>query len=288
MELEQMRQIDAIARTGTMSAAAEELHISQPALSRSIQRLEAELACTLFDREGRRVVLNEVGRTAVDWARELLRDERLMREAVAAVASRTRALRVATVAPAPMWRLTALLVERFPEETLTSETCLEHEVLRGVAEGAFDFGIVRHEVDGEDLESCELMRENLSVTLPPSHPLSAKRAVTFADLDRETFLIMTNIGFWRDIVDARMPHATLIEQHDRMVFDQLVHSTPYCTFATDAPFQRGSIPGRAIVPIDDADAHALFRLVVRADAHGLAARLFAWVEEQAGMEMRGR
>ena len=45
MELEQMRQIDAIARTGTMSAAADELHISQPALSRSIQRLEAELGC---------------------------------------------------------------------------------------------------------------------------------------------------------------------------------------------------------------------------------------------------
>lgn len=50
MELEQMRQLEAIERLGTVSAAAEELHISQPALSRSIQRLEAELGCTLFDR----------------------------------------------------------------------------------------------------------------------------------------------------------------------------------------------------------------------------------------------
>ena len=101
MELEQMRQLEAIERLGTVSAAAEELHISQPALSRSIQRLEAELGCTLFDREGRRIVLNDVGRVAVDWARELLRDERLMREAMAAAAQRTYALRVASVAPAP-------------------------------------------------------------------------------------------------------------------------------------------------------------------------------------------
>ena len=133
MELEQMRQIDAIARTGTMSAAADELHISQPALSRSIQRLEAELGCALFDRVGRRVELNEIGRVAVDWARELLRDERLMREEIATVVQRARALRVASVAPAPLWRLTGLMVERFPSETLTSELVDERAVMRGIA-----------------------------------------------------------------------------------------------------------------------------------------------------------
>ena len=122
MELEQLRQIEAVARAGTMSAAAAELHISQPALSRSIQRLEAEFGSPLFDREGRRVRLNEVGAVAVEWARQLLRDEALLREAVGAAAERAHALRVATVAPAPLWKLTGLAVERFPGETLTSDT----------------------------------------------------------------------------------------------------------------------------------------------------------------------
>ena len=54
MELEQLRQLDAIARRGTMSAAARALHLSQPALSRSLARLEAELGQPLFDRLGRR------------------------------------------------------------------------------------------------------------------------------------------------------------------------------------------------------------------------------------------
>ena len=80
MEFEQMRQLDAIARTGTVSAAARELHLSQPALSRSVRRLEDELGVELFERSGRHVELNEVGRAALEWARQLLRDERLMRD----------------------------------------------------------------------------------------------------------------------------------------------------------------------------------------------------------------
>lgn len=280
MELEQMRQIDAIARTGTMSAAADELHISQPALSRSIQRLEAELGCALFDRVGRRVELNEIGRVAVDWARELLRDERLMREKISTVAQRARALRVASVAPAPLWRLTGLMVERFPSETLTSELVDEHAVMRGVAEGVYDLGIATEPSHMPGLVSCELMCESLSVTLPPNHPLAARRQVAFADLAGETFLIFTDIGFWREIVDHEIPGATYIEQRDRMVFMQLSYSTPHCTFISDAPFQSDPVPGRAVVPIVDDGAHAVFYLIARADARGIASGLFSWVEGQ--------
>ena len=239
-----MRQLDAIERLGTMSAAAEELHISQPALSRSIQRLEAELGCALFERAGRRVALNDCGRAAVEGARAILRDERVLRANVAAIAERARALHVSTVAPAPLWRLTALAMERFPRETLT-------------------------------------MRENLAVTLPPNHPLAARREVSFAGLAGETFLIMTNIGFWRGVVDRAIPGGTFIEQADRMVFLQLAHATPHCTFVTDAPFQRDAMPGRVVVPITDASAHAVFYLTMRGDAGGLTAQLYRWVREHA-------
>ena len=104
MELEQMRQLDAIARRGTISAAAEELHLSQPALSRSIKRLERELDQELFDRTHNSATLNDAGHLAVDHARNLLRDERMMLDAFADLARRQRTLLVGTVAPAPVWR----------------------------------------------------------------------------------------------------------------------------------------------------------------------------------------
>lgn len=274
-----MRQLDAIERLGTMSSAAEELHISQPALSRSVQRLEAELGCALFDRAGRRIELNDAGRAAVEGARAILRDEKVLRANVAAAVERARALHVATVAPAPLWRLTALAMERFPQETLTYETVEEREALRQVASGASDFAITCADPHRPGLKACELMRENLFVTLPPNHPLAPRREVSFADLANETFLIMTNIGFWRGLVDRAIPGATYIEQNDRMVFSQLARSTPHCTFITDAPFQRDATPGRAVVPISDPAAHAVFHLVIRTNTKGIAGTLYSWVRE---------
>lgn len=283
-----MRQLDAIERAGTMTAAARQLHVSQPALSRSVQRLEAELGQPLLDRAGRRVALNDAGRVAVDWARQILRDERLMREAVAAVGARAHALRVGTVAPAPLWRLTGLMVERLPEETLTSETLTNDDVLRGLADGALDLGIVAEKpLTGDDvprtreLLTCKLMRENLSVALPPNHPLAARRSVTAEDLDGQTFLIFTDIGVWRDAVDAALPHAALIEQRDRGVFSQLARTTPHCVFTTDAPYLDAQVPGRVVVPVDEAWAHLTFWLVVRADARGETRQLFDWVRARA-------
>lgn len=278
MDFDQLRQLDAIERCGTMLAASRELHISQPALSRSIQRLEAELGQPLFARAGRHAQLNDPGHVAVEWARQILRDERLMRDAIDAVARRARALRIGTVAPAPLWRLAGLLVERFPQETLTSETISPEDVLRGVLDGIYDLGIVAEAPNVPGLTATHLMDENLAVSLPPNHPLAARKLVTCDDLKGETFLILTDIGFWRERVDRALPQTTLIEQRDREVFMQLAHTTPHCIFVTDAPQNQGVQAGRAIVPLDDDIAHATFHLIARVDAPKPARELFSWVQ----------
>ena len=144
VELEQLRQLDAIAREGTISAAARVLHISQPALSRSLGRLETELGLRLFDRAGRRLVLNDAGRVALEHARQLLRDEQAMRGALEDLVRRTRALRVGTVAPAPLWRLTALMTERFPELVLTSRMLPEDDGGIRCSKWGSDLGITLH------------------------------------------------------------------------------------------------------------------------------------------------
>lgn len=257
----------------------------QPTLSRSIRRLEDDFGFALFDRVGRKVTLNDAGRTAVEWARQLLRDEQLMREAVETSARQTQMLRVGTVAPAPLWRLTALPVERFPRETLTSRMLDQQGIIHMVSNGTLDLGIIEANIPSAKpkalrdagLRSCPLMVEELSIILPPSHPLAAYKSLTAAQLDRETFLIMTDIGFWRQRVDHALPHATFIEQNDSMVFSQLAHSSPYCMFITNAPFRGDPPAGRVIVPFDDPTAHADFLLVTRDSARSMALELFDWV-----------
>lgn len=277
VELEQLRQLDAIAREGTMSAAARVLHISQPALSRSLGRLETELGQSLFDRAGRRLVLNDAGRVALEHARQLLRDEQIMRNALEDQARRTRALRVGTVAPAPLWRLTALMTERFPELVLTSRMLPGTEVEAGVLGGGLDLGITLRPVAQPMARSGPLMVENLSVVLPVGHPLAMRRSVGAAELDGETFLLLEDIGFWREVCDEHFPHSEFIVQEDRAVFERLTHSSSLPYFVTDAPFFAARLPGRAVVPIHDAMARATFHLLVHADGRREAVDVFEWV-----------
>ena len=72
LELYQLLQLLAIAECGTISKAAEQLHLSQPALSRSMQKLEEELQVTLFDRQKNKITLNKNGRLAVEQARRVV------------------------------------------------------------------------------------------------------------------------------------------------------------------------------------------------------------------------
>ena len=73
-ELNQFRHLVAVADPGTLSKAAELVHLSQPALTRSIQRLEAEWNVTLFDRQKNKITLNKTGELAVQCARRVLED----------------------------------------------------------------------------------------------------------------------------------------------------------------------------------------------------------------------
>ena len=266
MELEQLHQLDVIARTGTLSAAADELHISQPALSRSMQRLEADLGCPLFDRTPNRVRLNAAGRLAVDHARVVLREARRLRDAVDAAARRPRPLRVATCAPAPLWALTHTLVETLPEATLESVTCPDGQAVSGVMNGLFDIGIVRTPSLLPALASVRVMAENLSVSVPADDPLAGRDYGALSELDGRSFLLFEDIGFWRELVERAMPHTDFVIQRDRAVFAQLMRTARQLYFVTDATPASERVPGRVDVPLSDAGAHVTFYALARTDA----------------------
>lgn len=72
MEIDQLRWFVTVAEGSTVTAAAAELHVSQPALSRGLARLEQEIGAPLFDRVGRVLRLNSNGRTLLDAAKRAL------------------------------------------------------------------------------------------------------------------------------------------------------------------------------------------------------------------------
>ena len=279
MDLEQLRQLVAVDEAGTISGAALAVNITQPSLSRSMRRLESELGYELFERTRNSATLNEAGRVAVEHARDVLAAEQRMRDALDELARRKRTLRVAAVAPAPVWNLTARIVERFPGTILASEVLPEAEVERRLFDRTADLAITRRPMALPNCRCMPLMAENLFVSAPHAHQLAARELVSFSDLAGETFLVMDGIGFWKDVYEQGISDVQSIVQRDREVFEQLVCSSDILCFTTDAPQNRNHSEGRVAVPISDAGAHATFFLVTLKGAPESISQIADWVQE---------
>jgi len=190
MTLVQLRHLIALAQSGSFSRAAQAVHLTQPALSRSIQALEVELGVTLFDRVGRRAEPTPMGREAVERARQVLFDAQELQERGRAVAEgRAGTLRIGLGSgPAallmtpllldvarerPRWRVevargaTDLLLQRLRARTLDAAVA----DLRSFAPAPdLDISMVR------ELEGAFMVR--------PGHPLARRRTVRFDELLR--------------------------------------------------------------------------------------------------------
>ena len=119
IEIYLLEHLDAFARLGTLSAASEELHISQPALTRSMQKLEQELGVTLFVREKNRMHLNDNGKLAAEYAARLLSEDKDMVRIIQAYDRSHRTIFLGSCAPTPIYPITSLLQQLYPEMTIS-------------------------------------------------------------------------------------------------------------------------------------------------------------------------
>lgn len=257
-ELYQLEQLLAFAECGTLSGAAEHLHISQPALSRSMQRLEAELQVPLFDRQKNRIELNENGRMAVDYARKIVEQSRDMVGRVQAFDRSQRTILIGSCAPAPLWEIPPLLSDLYPDRTISSEIRENRVLLQGLRDGVYQLIILPYPLEEPGIACFKYGEEHLFFSLPPAHPLSGSNALYMKDLNGETMLLRNRLGFWRDVTDQKMPDTRFLEQED-VAFEELVKSSALPSFATDVALRReGNPANRVNIPILDDEANVTY------------------------------
>lgn len=257
-ELYQLEQLLAFAECGTLSGAAERLHLSQPALSRSMQRLEAELQVPLFDRQKNRIELNENGRMAVDYARKIVEQSRDMVGRVQAFDRSQRTILIGSCAPAPLWEIPPLLSDLYPDRTISSEIRENRVLLQGLRDGVYQLIILPYPLEEPGIACVKYGEEHLFFSLPPAHPLSGSKALYMKDLNGETMLLRNRLGFWRDVTDQKMPDTRFLEQED-VAFEELVKSSALPSFATDVALRReGNPANRVNIPILDDEANVTY------------------------------
>jgi DNA-binding transcriptional LysR family regulator len=193
MEMSQIRYVLAAARVLNFTRAAEECHVTQPALTKGIKALEAELGAPLFLREGRRVLLSEFGRSMLPHLK-LIAEEA---EAARTLAENFRLLEKAplrlgvlsTIGHMRLARFLARLEAAHPGIELAVSEGSMSDLRGGLDAGRLDAAILS-DLDGagEALRLQPLYEERYVVVIPPQHRLGTMNAVTLHDLSGEHYV----------------------------------------------------------------------------------------------------
>ena len=259
LELHQLVQLLAIAEEKTMSAAAERLHLSQPALSRSMQKLEDMLQVPLFDRQKNKVTLNKNGELAVEQARRVVQQAQDLVEQVRALDRSQRTISIGSCAPAPLWELVSLVSQLYPEMTVSSEMKDPEVLLEGLNRGMYQFVVLPFGTEEPEYCCFPFEKEQLYFSLPPAHPLSGSKGLCFKDIDGESILLLSQIGFWRGVCRQKMPLTRALVQTEQEDFQALVQASALPCFTSDLAMRWSGKPeNRIVIPVLDPEATATY------------------------------
>lgn len=196
MRIEQLEYVTAVTRLGSFRAAAEELHISQPALSVTIRNLERELGVDILERRRSGTTISDAGRELLpDIKRVLDAADRLRRSADDHHRS-SRVVRLGTVNAATVPLVTPAIRAFRAEYTSTQVEVITAQgdaIHQALLDGSFDLGLVNL-LDGDDpspdLDSVELLRAPPVVCMRADNPLAAHTEVSVEDLLSQPLIAM--------------------------------------------------------------------------------------------------
>ena len=206
MEIRQLRAFMAIAESGTFTAGALRVHITQAAISMQIRQLENELGARVFVRAPRHVILTEAGEHLLQRARQILREHDAALDEIAELAGAERGrLRIgsasAMILTDPLPKILKELRRQHPAAEVavisgTSETLVDQ-----ILAGELDIAFVSLPVDVRGIQTERLSEDQLVAIASPRHKLAKQRTISAYTLAGEKLILGERGGNTRRLID---------------------------------------------------------------------------------------
>lgn len=211
MDLRQLEIVKTVAETGSFTAAARQLHVSQSAISRQILLLEEELKEPLFLRLGRKVKLTAAGEALLDLSRRVLAD---VRDTTTAIVETHKTLRgtvhLAGGMTVCLHVFPSLLKEyrrRHPDVDIKLTTGGTPYLVERLRAGLVDVALLTLPVDGADLIQKPVMREELLLVTHPAHPVTRQRRINISELEDQPLVLFERGSSTRRVIDDMLIRA---------------------------------------------------------------------------------
>ncbi|VVE31149.1 LysR family transcriptional regulator [Pandoraea pneumonica] len=208
LELSDLRAFVAIAERGSFRAAAEEIHLSQSALSRRIAKMESTLGVRLLERTTRRVDLTVFGRDFARKARDLLNEfEDSLRGLTDGATRMGGEVTLACVPSAVRHFLPEVLRryhETYPRVLIRVSDTGASDVLSSVVRAEADFGLNYLGAQEENIEFQPILNEPFVLACRHDHPLAARKRVKWSELKEHEYLAVAKASGNRFVLDLAL------------------------------------------------------------------------------------
>lgn len=206
MDIANLRAFVEVAETRSFSAAAAQLHLTQPAVSKRIAALEEAFRARLFDRIGRTVDLTEAGRALLPRARRILSELDASRRALSDLSGTVGGtLRLGTSHHIGLHRLPPTLrafAARYPEVTLDLHFMDSEAACHAVETGDLELAVVTLPPEPRaGLDMQPVWDDPLVVVCAPDHPLAQRRRLRIADLAGHPAILPASSTYTRQIAE---------------------------------------------------------------------------------------
>lgn len=215
VRIEQLEYVQAVTRLGSLRRVAEQLHMSQPALSETLRNLERELGVDLLDRRRSGARISDEGRELLPYIAQVLEAVDQLRRAADDQHQVSRMVRVGTVNTATVPLVIPTIREFRETHTQTQVEIVDAqqaEIHRALLDGSFDLGLVNY-LHGDDrppeFDTTELLRGEPVVCVRSDNPLAGRPVISVADLLAEPLIVMRSgyvmHRFVHRLLDGRQP-----------------------------------------------------------------------------------
>jgi len=191
--LRQLTLFESVARHLSFTRAAQELHLSQPAVSMQIRQLEEAIGLPLFEKLGKRIHLTEAGQEMFHYSQSVNRQLREAEEVMAALKGVQRGhlrISVATTANYFATRLLAAFAREYEGTSFALEVTNRKTLLQRLSDNDTDLVIMGKPPEGLDLLAEAFMENPLVVIAPPGHPLAdPPEPIPLSRIQDETFVV---------------------------------------------------------------------------------------------------
>lgn len=285
MDITQFQYFKVIAETGSLTKAADILHVSQPAMSAMLKKFEESLNVELFDRSPNRIRLNQNGEIALVHVNNILHNIEQMKADLLSAVQQNLTLRAAFCDPGVRWFCVPRFSVAHPEITIEDELYEGTENVKLLRERVYDFIVTPEKIQAQEIQSLPFLSDKVFLSVPIDSKLVELKSISLKDIPAQPLLYPQIGGHFlaqiETIIDKNKFPITLVK-NEYNITQYLIRTTNFlATISTLSIDLRNDGTHRTLIPMTDPELNVTYHISFLKNNKKKIETFLIWAKELA-------